>query len=183
MKNPFLIGPRVYLRSLEVEDAPLFTEWLNDPEVRRFLDRLTPISLHNERLWIEKQENEPSALGLSIVKKDGDELLGGAGLRNIDAVNRHAQFGIFIGRKEAWSQGFGSEATRLILDHAFATLNLNRVALQVYEFNSRARKTYEKVGFVLEGTMRQERYRDGRYWDTHVMSILRDDWIAGKGRA
>ena len=78
--------------------------------------------------------------------------------------------------KGSWGQGYGTEATRLVVQHAFATLNLNRVWLEVYEYNPRGLRAYEKVGFRKEGVKRQDNYRAGRYWDTIVMAILREEW-------
>ena len=63
-----------------------------------------------------------------------------------------------------------------MVDHAFATINLNRIQLLVYEYNERAIRIYDRIGFTKEGVLRQENYREGRYWDTWVMSILREEW-------
>src|SRR5262249_50692365 len=105
-----------------------------------------------------------------------DLLIGAAGLHDIDLRNRHAWFGITIGDKSAWGKGHGTEATRLILELAFGTLNLNRVFLHVYEYNERARHVYEQIGFRVEGRLRQDVFHAGRYWDTIVMGILREEW-------
>jgi UDP-4-amino-4,6-dideoxy-N-acetyl-beta-L-altrosamine N-acetyltransferase len=176
VKNAFLIGSQIYLRPVETEDAPSFAQWLNDPEVRRTLNRQHPISLRTELNWIETTNNDNQMLSLAIVLKDGDRLIGGAGLREIDLVNRHAVFGICLGNKDEWDKGYGTEALGLLLDHAFGTMNLNRVCLHVLENNPRAQRVYEKVGFLQEGVLRQETFREGRYWDTIVMGILREDW-------
>ncbi|MBI3800044.1 MAG: GNAT family N-acetyltransferase, partial [Deltaproteobacteria bacterium] len=85
-----------------------------------------------------------------------------------------------IGEKSEWSKGYGTEATALITGYAFETLNLNRVGLQVYEDNERGIKAYERVGFKREGLLRQMMYREGRYWHTITMSMLREEWAAGK---
>jgi RimJ/RimL family protein N-acetyltransferase len=88
-----------------------------------------------------------------------------------------------LGEPEEWGKGYGSEATRLVLRYAFETLNLNRVWLHVYEYNERGLRAYEKAGFRREGRLRQEMFRDGRYWDTIVMGILRDEWLAARPQA
>lgn len=83
-----------------------------------------------------------------------------------------------FGESSEWGKGYGTEATRLLVQHAFETMNLNRVWLLVYEFNERALRAYERVGFQKEGVLRQEMYRQGRYWNTILMAILREDWEA-----
>jgi RimJ/RimL family protein N-acetyltransferase len=85
-------------------------------------------------------------------------------------------FGIFIGEAEGRGKGFGTEVAALIVRYAFATLNLNRVWLQVYEDNKGAIRAYEKVGFKREGLLRHDSFRDGKYGNTVVMGLLRSEW-------
>jgi len=106
--------------------------------------------------------------------------IGNCGLMLFDWRIRMAEAGIFIGEKRLWNQGYGSGAMTLLLRHAFETLNLNRISLHVYETNLRAIRSYEKVGFIHEGRLRQAEYQDGRYVDVVLMSVLRSDWQAGE---
>jgi RimJ/RimL family protein N-acetyltransferase len=176
VKNAFLVGSQVYLRPIEAEDGPVFAQWLNDAEVRRTLNRQNPISLRIEQEWIESTNKDERTLSLAIVIKESERLIGGAGLREIDFVNRHAVFGICLGDKNEWDKGYGTETLCLLLGHAFETMNLHRVSLHVLEHNKRGQRCYEKAGFVREGVLRQETFREGRYWDTVVMAILREEW-------
>jgi RimJ/RimL family protein N-acetyltransferase len=176
VKNPFLVGSTTYLRPLEKSDAATFLPWVNDSEVTRYLLLHRPINLKYEEDFIERlgQNEENVVLGIAI--RDSDRLIGGCGLNNIDSKNRSASFGIFIGAKDVWRQGHGTEATRLIVGYAFDTLNINRVWLHVSEDNDRAIRCYERVGFRREGLLRQDHYRASRYWNTIVMGVLRDEW-------
>jgi RimJ/RimL family protein N-acetyltransferase len=176
VNNPFLIGFKIYLRPLERDDARTVMGWLNDPEVRRTLQVYRPISLKAEEEFIDKLGQNDNAVTLGIAVKATDKLIGVTGLKDIDFKNRHAGFGIALGEKDEWGKGYGTEATRLIVGHAFGTLNLNRVWLHVYQDNERGLRTYQRVGFKQEGLLRQEIYRAGRYWDTILMSILRQEW-------
>ena len=178
MKNPFLIGASIYLRPLERSDAPMVQTWINDPEVARTLTRYRPVNLQNEEEFIDKLTHGEDTLPLVIVVKETDRPIGVMGLHQIDFKNRHACFGILLGEKEEWVKGYGTEATSLIVRHAFETLNLNRVWLYVHEYNQRGVRAYEKAGFRLEGRLRQDVFRGGRYWDTLVMGVLRDEWRA-----
>jgi RimJ/RimL family protein N-acetyltransferase len=102
----------------------------------------------------------------------------------IDYVSRAAIFYLALLDPQAWSKGFGGEATRLMVDYAFATLNLHRIQLHVCAENAPAIRIYEKAGFVKEGVLRQAMYRRGGYVDFWVMGILREDWekrIPGTG--
>jgi len=180
MKNPFLIGSRVYLRPLEREDAKQCQEWFNHPEITRTLLIYRPLNQRAEEEFIDKALQSDHDLVLGIVLKDGNRFIGGTGLHQIDFKNRHAGFGIAVGEKAEWGKGYGTEATRLIVQHAFETLNLNRVWLHVYEYNERGIRVYTKLGFKKEGVLRQDTYREGRYWDTIAMAILREEWDSRK---
>jgi RimJ/RimL family protein N-acetyltransferase len=183
MLNPYLVGDTVYLRPYDPPaDAAHFVTWFNDPEVTCFLRRYLPLTAAEQDQFFRSIQGNSQCVALAIVRRSDDQLLGGTGLRDIDPRNRHAWFGITIGDRSAWGKGFGTEATGLMLRLAFQTLNLNRVFLHVYEFNERGRHVYEKLGFQVEGRLRQDVYRAGRYWDTIVMGILRDEWLA-LGRA
>lgn len=176
MQNPFLIGTLVYLRPLERLDAAILLPWINDQEVTRTLRVHRPLNLTAEEDFINHLCTQSDTVALGIALRADDRLVGMCSLNQIDSKNRHAQFGIIIGDKNAWGKGHGTEATRLIVDYGFATLNLHRIWLHVYEYNPRAIHTYEKLGFRYEGVLRQENFREGRYWDTHVMAVLREEW-------
>ena len=178
MNSPYLIGDKVYLRALTKSDAPTIVPWINDPEVTRTILHRPPINLETEEQFIERATKEEHSLILGIVVKATDQLIGATGLDQVDFRNRHARFGIVIGDKPSWGHGYGSEATSLVVAHAFQTLNLNRVWLHVFEYNECGIRIYEKLGFRREGMLRQDNYRDGRYWDTIVMAVLREEWTA-----
>ncbi len=177
MQNPFLIGDSVYLRPIEVEDAPHFVEWLNDSEVRCYLARnFPPLNLGRELEWIENLYKDRNSVTFGVVLKESDKLIGSTGFGNVDWRNRRAGFGIVIGDKTEWSKGTGTEATKLVVRYGFDTLNLNRIFLHVFDHNPRAMRAYEKAGFVREGVLRQDRYVNGAYRDAIVMGILREEW-------
>jgi len=176
MQNPFLIGTKIYLRPLERPDAPVLAKWINDERVTRTLQQYRPQNLQTEEAWIDGLYGGERDIVLGIATKDGDRLVGCAGLHNIDFKDRKASFGIMIGEPEEWGKGYGSEATALMIGHGFATLNLHRIWLHVYANNAHAITAYEKLGFKREGILRQDQYREGRYVDVYTMGILREEW-------
>jgi RimJ/RimL family protein N-acetyltransferase len=171
-----LIGSKVYLRPLDLADAPTLTTWMNDPEVTRYLIIHRPLMLLAEEAFLRKMSESERDIVLGIVTREPEQFIGVTGLHQLDVRNRHVQFGIVVGEKSAWGQGYGTEATRLMVRYAFDTLNLNRACLHVYEYNERAVRAYQKAGFRTEGRLRQDRFLDGRYWDTFVMAVLREEW-------
>jgi len=175
-----LFGEKVRLRAMEREDIATFVRWFNDPEVRQYLLMFAPMSKVAEERWFEAQlEKQDQYLFVIEARKDEDEwaLIGNVDLSEVDLKNGSAKLGIVLGDKNYWGQGYGSDALRTMLRFAFDELNLHRVELDVYDFNSRARRSYEKVGFQLEGTRRQAVFRDGRYRDVHLLGILREEFL------
>ena len=183
MDRPFLIGKLVYLRPLEPEDAERFATWLNDARVTRTLMARGPITRAFEREWIERVTRDDKSLVCAIVRRRDDRHIGSTGLHQIDWQARSACFGISIGVPEMWGKGYGTETTRLIVDHAFRTLNLNRVWLDVHASNVGGRRAYEKAGFRVEGVQRQAVFREGRYSDLLLMGVLREEWERGAARS
>ena len=176
MKNPFLIGERIYLRPLEREDAPIFVPWVNDQEITRNLILYRPMNRDQEEEFIARASKDQAGMVLGIALRKDDRLIGNTGFHALHLKDRHIGFGILIGDKTEWDRGYGTEATALMARYGFETLNLNRIWLHVYEHNSRGRRAYEKVGYQVEGTLRKHSYRDGRYWDVIVMGLLREEW-------
>jgi RimJ/RimL family protein N-acetyltransferase len=158
-------GKVVRLRGVERSDLQKFQEWLNDPEVTDGLSTYLALSMIDEEQWLEKMGRvAPDEKPLAIEMKQGCSwrLIGDSGFFNIEWANRCAEFGLFFGDKSVWNKGYGTETFRLLVQHSFETLNLHRIYLRVYSTNPRARRSYEKAGFVLEGTMREAVYRHGR---------------------
>ncbi len=177
MQNVTAVGSRIYLRPLTREDAAAVVPWVNDSEVTRTLAiGSAAVDRQTEEVFIEKMNASGHDALFGIVVQRTDQLVGSAGLHQIDFRHRRASFGIMIGEKRAWGKGYGTEATALVVDYAFRQLHLNRVQLHVYEYNPRGIRVYEKVGFQREGVLRQEHFYDGRSWDTLVMAMLRENW-------
>lgn len=176
MQNPFIIGDKIYLRPLEVEDADSSVPWLNDAEIRQYMGITSPTNKIRERGYAERLYKDDRKIHLGIVLKESDQLIGHTGLYDISISNRHAELGILIGDRDCWSKGCGTEVLNLILGYGFHEFNLHRIYLFVLAFNPRAIRAYEKVGFIRECVMRDHGYRDGEYCDDYAMSILEDEW-------
>jgi RimJ/RimL family protein N-acetyltransferase len=174
-----LIGKRVRLRGLELTDLPNMQRWINDPDVIRGLTIYTPYSSVDEQNWFDtmmKGPKEEHAYVIEIFEDNNWIPVGSTVFHNIDWKNRSTEIGISIGEKKYWNRGFGRDTMRLMLRHAFNDLNLNRVYLNVFETNENAKKTYLATGFIEEGRLRQDIYKNGRYIDVFMMSVLRSEW-------
>lgn len=175
ISESILEGKQVRLRPVEERDLPLFVQWLADPELTRWLERLEKApTLEEEYDWWHDRRSDPDGILWAIETRDS-HLVGTTELRLAPRAER-AEFGIAIHDKTQWGKGLGTEATRLVVDYAFEELDLNRIELTTDEENARAIRCYERVGFIREGLLRRHRLVDGRFSDTVVMGILREDW-------
>lgn len=179
-RRPIIRGERVFLRASERSDLPTFVRWLNDADVLRNLAMRAPMSLAAEEQWFDRML---AAQGTTMhhfvicLLEDGSPI-GTIGLHDVDLANGTAEFGIAIGEKSEWGKGYGTDATRAICDFGFGELRLERIGLVVYAANERGRRTYEKAGFTHEATLRRAHFARGEHHDVHVMSLLRDEWLA-----
>ncbi|MHA1734662.1 MAG: GNAT family N-acetyltransferase [Promethearchaeota archaeon] len=168
-------GESVVLAPLDESYIPAFLRWLNDPEITRNLLIVRPLTQDEEREWYKSVQGKENEVFFAILLAETGRLIGNCSV-TVSWKNRVGKAGIVIGEKDAWDQGHGTEAMGLLVDYCFDELNLNRVELEVYAFNERAIRCYEKVGFVEEGRRRQATFTGGEYHDVVVMGILREDW-------
>lgn len=169
-------GERLYLRSIERDDLGRCHSWMNDPDLRATLAQRFPMSLAKEADWVERatRGQDPSELVFAICLVQGDRHIGNCDLTSIDRDNGTATFGIFIGEPDCRGQGFGEEAVRTLCRFGFDELRLHKIRLDVHAGNP-AVKTYERVGFRKEGSLREETFRKGRRLDVIRMGLLRDE--------
>ena len=174
-----LVGSRVVLRRHVPGNIAAFLRWYADPEIARLARyQATPMRAEEIERFFAARVVGPEALAMAVHDKATDRLVGTCAFSQLDGENGSALYHITIGESDAWGQGYGTEATQLMLDHAFGTLGLHRIALYVFEFNERAIRAYKRCGFVVEGRSRESIWRDGRWWDEMAMSVLESDWRA-----
>ncbi len=179
--NDLLHGRLVRLAAANSEaDAELFARWTRDSEYQRQLDSevACPQSGKHAKEIIQKwMENErPDNAGFMIRTLADDRPIGSIGLDEIRWTHGDSFLGIGVGDPEYRGKGYGTDALLVILRYAFTELNLHRISLDVFEYNLRAIRSYEKTGFVVEGRERQFLNREGRRWDLVYMGILRQEW-------
>lgn len=178
-----LEGKKVRLRSFELSDLDVIMKYWNNLELRNFVGSADrgPVGKNDEEEWIRntwKERQERKGFTFAIETVEGNRLIGGSGLFRFNWINRSAMFGISIYDPQSRNQGYGRESSNLMLNFAFKILNLNRVELEVFDFNKRAQKCYLKVGFKEVGRKRKARFIDGQYHDSIIMDILKDEWLA-----
>ncbi|MFF1449407.1 GNAT family N-acetyltransferase [Streptomyces sp. NPDC058274] len=179
--KPVLTGAKTVLRPFTEDDAVGMAGIIEDPDVIRFtFEPSTDLTLERLRSWYGSRGDSDDRLDLAVTDRATGELLGEVVLYDWDPRNRSCTFRTLIGPRGR-GRGIGTEATRLIVGHGFEQLGLHRIALEVYGHNHRARRVYEKVGFVTEGVRREAQLRDGEWTDEVLMSLLAPEWNAHRG--
>jgi RimJ/RimL family protein N-acetyltransferase len=169
-----MIGQKCFLSPIDENDAEKFTEWLNDLEVTVNLQLYQcVINVENEKAFLSNLSRDHN---YSIIDMKTNELIGNCGFFAIDNLNQTAEVGIFVGNKEYWNKGYGTEALILLLDYGFKALNLYNIQLRVYGYNGRAIRSYEKAGFKQIGVRRKALYRNMERHDIVFMDILANEF-------
>lgn len=185
--KPTLVGERVTLRPFTVADTEAMLEIISDPDVQRFTGSVisstqlgAAMPIDQARDWYGSRSTQDDRLDLAVVDRASGAVVGEVVLNEWDPDTRSVNFRTLIG-PAGRDRGLGTEATRLVLAHAFEALGLHRVSLEVLDFNPRARRVYAKVGFVHEGTRRQVLRFDDEWVDAHDLAILETEWPAHRG--
>ncbi len=178
-------GNLVRLRPFEKEDAAIIASRINHFETLMGIGRPLPISLQEEEEFVDyaiRETNKGRSIFYIIEENLEGQIIGSASLKGINSRNRTAELGIAIFEPKNFNKGYGTEATKLILKVAFSVLNLNRIELNVYEYNSRAKHVYEKIGFKEIGKRRKFMYYGGKYYDSFLMDILATEYFDEYGK-
>ena len=180
MDKYYLCGELVHLTAIDPQEtAAVVARYSRDSEYSRLQDSFPcrQYTKDGTQKWIEKQLEEQRGFSFAIRTLVDDRLIGDVGLGGLSWNQGDAYIGIGIGEREFWGKGYGSDAMGIMLQYAFTELNLHRVTLNVFEYNQRAIRSYEKVGFQHEGRVRKYLNREGRRWDMMFMGILREEWL------
>ena len=161
------------LRPVEESDLPVLAAWINDPEVVAYTSPYEPVSMSKQQEWFDNLTSDRNTTVFGIQETKPGRLIGTCGLYGIHWKIRKAELRMRIGEKSAWGQGFGTDATRQLVDFGFRDMNLHRIYLYVFATNERAIRVYEKCGFVREGLLKDEGFIRGEYLDVVVMGMTR----------
>jgi RimJ/RimL family protein N-acetyltransferase len=178
-----LVGPRLRLTAFTPADVAAVARWGEDADYTRQLSA-EPAYPKTESQWNEwMREGQGGKTNFLFAARllATDSLIGFVELGDVLWTHRQAWLAIGIGEKAYQDQGYGGEAVALALDFAFQELNLHRVQLTVFSYNTRAIALYRKMGFTHEGTFRQALLRQGQWYDMHLYGILDSEWLETPG--
>lgn len=177
-KKPTIEGDKIILRPFRPEDIEYMEECLRDPEVMKLTGSMDSDTFDRERIynWYTTRNDQPDRLDFAIVDKATNEVVGETVINLYDEANHSMNFRILIGPRGR-NRGLGSEATSRTVDYVFENTDLNQITLSVFAFNPRAKRVYEKVGFVLTSIDKDELEYEGTMIDSYNMVLTRENWL------
>ena len=179
-ERPLLRGERVWLRPLEERDMPAYVAGINDAEVGAMAGYSVPLGVGEAAAWLRQMtsmDGPRKGFFFAVCELGDDRFIGTTSLKELNLLHGNAELAIFMDRDHIGS-GWGTEAQRVLLDFAFRNVGLERVYLTAFAGNTRAIRSYEKLGFQLEGRMRSAWRGVHGLEDGVLMAILREEWEA-----
>lgn len=170
-----LRGDHVTLRPLERRHLAATRAWANDSELARLMDRARPVGEGEHEAWFAALQGREDCAYFAIEANADGRHLGNVWLWAIDPRHRKAEVRIVLGADDAQGRGLGAESLLLVSDHAFGTLGLHKLYAYVLGFNDRARRAFEKAGFVVEGVLKADRRTMDGWTDVYLLGKLAEE--------
>ena len=174
----FLESERLGLRLLKETDLNgEYVDWFNDAVVCRYNSHHKfPMYRKNVEDFIISLSNDESKIVLAVEEKDTKLHVGNISIQRIDFVSRQAEIAFMFGNVNSWGKGYATEAARLMINHAFSELGLQRLYFGTAENNMGMQRVGEKLGFKKAGTMRRAIYKNGKFLDIYSYDLLVEEW-------
>jgi len=164
----------IRLRPLEREDLKQLRDWRNDPDIFSRVREYRYLNMENQEYWFNFLIKDHLTIMFGV-ESAGFLLIGVCGLINIDWIGRKAEVSIYIGDKSYRQKGLGIEILNALAKYAFGECNLNRLWAEVYGSNQAGRRLFIKAGYEEEGVLLSHAYKNGRYQNSHIYRMLRDE--------
>jgi RimJ/RimL family protein N-acetyltransferase len=174
-----LKGNVVGLVAIERGDLKQLMDWRNNCNFRKHFREYRELNMVMQERWFEQRVlNDPTAIMFSIKRFGDNELVGCCGLVHINWVHRHAEISLYIGWNDAYIDeiGYAEESCKLCFNYGFYELGLNKIWTEIYEFDEKKEKLYDKFYFHQDGLLRRNYYYGGKWWDSRILSLLKEDY-------
>lgn len=175
-----LEGKKVALYAVEKADLKQLMDWRNNPDFRKHFREYRELSMDMQEKWFyEKVMKDPANIMFSIRNLKSGALMGCCGFVYINYIHRHADLSLYIGWKNSYidNEGYSEDACRVLFDYGFKELALNKIWTEIYVFDKKKKKLYDKLGMKVDGILRQNYFYDRKYWDSYILSVLASDWL------
>lgn len=179
LDRAFLIGEKIYLRPLELEDVnDRYLQWVNDPEV--VLGRIEsyfPVTRERQLEYVKSQLTRNDVVMFAIIEKRTNAFIGTEKIGPINWIHRFVEQAYMIGDKTCWNKGYAGEAVLLVQDYAFRHLNMHKMYAGVSEPNQASIKVLERNGYKMEALFKDKLFVYGKYVDHIIMSLSQEEYL------
>ena len=178
----FIEGEIIDLVPLNSKNINLYVKWENKPNVRIYSRNIIPNTVEDMKKFFEpsKDRRMKREINFEVWHKKDKKSIGFGAVNDIDWYGQKGWLGLVIGEPEYWGQKIGEEATRLIIEYAFNELNLYKIYAGINSVNIGSWRCAEKNGFTRESIFKKDMYVNGKYYDTYVYSLFKEDWLENK---
>lgn len=167
-----IIGDNIILREIQEEDTDYIVKWRNQESIKKFFIGQEDFTREGHLNWYHNVVQTKKAVQFIIIDRLSNKPVGSTFIKDIDYKFKKGEFGIFIGEEGYLGRGIGTEAAKLIIQYGFKELGLHKIFLRVFADNTRAIKSYEKVGYVKEGYFKDDVFIQGKYHDMVYMAVI-----------
>ena len=174
-----IIGEKVGLRAIEIEDLDKLKQWRNNTDFRKNFREVRELNQSNQLSWFEKLNKSNTDFMFGIVRLSDGDLIGACGLLYVNWINRSADFSFYIGVDNLYvdNLGYSIESVKMLIDYGFDSLNLNKIWMELYEFDHLKINFFkESFNFQIDGCLRDNCFEAGKYWDSYIISLLKNDY-------
>lgn len=175
-----ICGDKVYLTAIERKDLVPLMNWRNREDFKKYFREYKEINLDMQNKWYESSVlKDPNTIMFSIRSRENNELLGCCGLCYINWIHRYADLSLYIGWENSYidENGYAEESCKLLFNYGFNELGLNKIWTEIYEFDIKKKSLYSKLNFLIDGSLRENYYYDGKWWNSLILSLLKKDHI------
>jgi RimJ/RimL family protein N-acetyltransferase len=175
--HTFIDGKEIALIAKNSALVSLYCKWIDDPICRKYAPFIIPRTLDEVKKYLEPQMGVKKLIEFDIYHKGEEKVIGFIGVKEINWFHRLAEIFYLIGERDYWNRGLATKAVILMLNYTFKELNLHKIFGEVLVPNIASIRIFEKLGFSLEGTFKEECYIDGKYHDIKRYGCLKAEWL------
>lgn len=166
---------QISLRRVAEKDLEIIRDWRNLEEIRPFNSQFTLLNIKQQKKWFH-EINQPNTKRIMFVIMYKNTPVGICGLIHRDIKNKNADVAIIIGETKMQNKSLGTETLKMLIEYGFTKLGLHRIGAEIFEYNIRSLRLFKRLNFKHEATLRKALWRDGKWWNSYVYSILRTDY-------
>lgn len=175
-----IIGTNIDFRRITDYDLKILAKWRNTNGIREYNNQFILLNMIQQKDWLYRINSEDSDRDMFMITDKKDTPIGVCGLIHINKKDKSADVAIIIGKQQLHHKGLGSETLQMLIEYGFKRLNLHRIGAEIFSYNKISIRLFERLSFRCEATLRHALWRNHRWWNIHIFSLLKHEYIHTK---